>query len=371
MKKPRLDLSILAFSALFALALIGCGEAPAPSPSRVAAPTTAVAVENSPEIPDYPRLAFENPLVAFGRMGDFETRKATVRFRNSGGRPLQIKKVEPTCGCTSIGFDTSRIYAPNETGEIVLSFTPKGQGSQTKTVNVISTDSDEPLQTISITADIEPSLAAVPRILQLGRIPHGEASTADTTITALRPGIRLQKVKLSGDVGSGVTATLSPVAPDPNGLPRWRVDVLFDQNHRWGWFAGSMLVSGTIDIDGQTKPVKMNFAVNGSSEGRVNTEDSMFRFLVVGSSAAIDRSIDLRRSDGKAFRCLNATVVGGGSDGLAATLIPLDSAGLAWRVDLRGRSPQKAGSLLGEVFVNTDVTGEETIRLKYGGVVRR
>lgn len=362
---------ILLIPVFCVLGFPGCKQDPGTSPPRSAAPVTIPTAGEMKEIPDYPRMTIENPTVAFGRMNDFETRTATVRFRNGGGKPLQVKKVEAACGCTSVGFDTSKIYAPDETGEIVLSFTPKGQGSQTKTVSVISTDPDEPLQTISITADIQPSLSAVPRILQLGRIPYGQASVANTTITALQPGIRLDTVKLSGDVGNGVTAELVPIDPASNGMPRWRVDVAFGQAHRWGWFAGSMIVSGKIEFEAETRPVKMNFAVNGSSEGTVVTEDSMFRFLMVQSSTDIDRSVDLRRSDGGVFRCLDATVVGGGSEGLTARLIPLDSQGIAWRVDLRGRSPGKPGSFLGEVFVRTDVAGEETIRLKYGGVVRR
>ena len=132
-----------------------------------------------------------------------------------------------------------------------------------------------------------------------------------------------------------------------------------------------MVVSGRISTDAGIKPVKMTFALNGSSEGELAASDSMFRFLMVDANTTHDRSIDLRRLDLQSFRVLGTRVLGPGADGLAAVASPLDPDGRNWRIDLRGTMPSAPGTFKGEVLVQTDVPGEEGITLRYSGVVRR
>ena len=321
--------------------------------------------------PDYPVLAFENPVIDFGRMGDWEKRKATVTFRNAGSGSLTVNKVEPTCGCTSVGFDTSRTYGPDETGEIVLDFTPKGQGRQSKAVRVISNDPDERVRTITINADIIPALSATPRVLQLGRIPFRHQYTTGTTITALQPDIELDTITRSGDLAPHFSASIEPAGLDPQGRRTWRVEVVLDDRLPWGWFTGSMVVSGRIKSEDGEKPVKMNFALNGSAEGELAASDSMFRFMMVDAGDRTNRTVDLRRVDRQPFQVLGTRVTGRAAEGLAATASPLGSDGREWRIDLAGSVPSSSGVFKGEVLVQTDAPGQELIILRYSGVVRR
>ncbi len=340
---------------------------PAPAPEAPAAPVA----DESPDRPTYAVLTLENPIVDFGRLADFDKRRATVTFRNTGGSDLRVTKVEPTCGCTSVGFDTSRTYAPDETGEITLAFTPKGQGPQTKSVRVLSNDPDEPVRLITIKADVVPSLTAEPRVLQLGRIPLGERFETGTTLTALRPGINLRTVTLGGDLQAHTTATITPAGPDAQGRDTWRVNVVLDERIPWGWQTGSMVVDGVASTEDGNRPVSMNFAINGSAEGELRATDSMIRLMIVAPGGAVEKSIDLRRADGEPFRCSAAAVEGDRMAGFAADVAPLDPDGRAWRVTLSGTAPNAPGSLSGSVIVSTDVQGEETIAVRIGGVVRR
>ena len=373
MRFHPLDHPLLVTMLLAAMAT-GCEDAstPAtvPSAPTAATPTTP---ETAPEAarPDYPVLAFDNPVIDFGSMGDWERRQATVTFRNAGGGSLRITKVEPTCGCTSVGFDTTPTYGPDETGEIVLDFTPKGQGRQSKAVRVMSNDPDERVRTITIKADIAAALSADPRVLQLGRVPYRTPHSTSTTITALQPGIELESVTTSGELAPHLDAGVVPTGLDDQGRATWKVDVTLDDRIPWGWFTGSMVVSGRITDDEGTKPVKMNFALNGSAEGELAASDSMFRFMMVSGGQSGSRTVDLRRVDLKPFNVLGATVTGRAADGLVATPTPLDSSGSNWRIDLQGTMPTSSGVFKGEVLVQTDVPGEEAIILRYSGVVRK
>jgi hypothetical protein len=332
--------------------------------------TTPATTETTETVP-YAVLTLENPLVDFGRLADFDKRQATVTFRNTGGADLRITKVEPTCGCTSVGFDTSRTYAPGEAGEITLAFTPKGQGPQNKAVRVLSNDPDEPVRIITIKADVVPSLSAEPRVLQLGRLPLGETFETGTTLTALRPGIDLRTVTLGGDLQPYAEATITPAGKDAQGRDTWRVKVVLDERIPWGWQTGSMVVDGFASTESGRRPVSMNFAINGSVEGELRATDSMLRLMIVEPGGAVEKSIDLRRADGRPFRCSAVTVKGDRMNGFAANATPLDPDGRAWRVTLSGTAPVTPGSLAGSVLVSTDVPGEEAIAIRIGGVVRR
>ena len=373
MRFHRLDHPLLATVLMVAMAT-GCEDASnttaATSKSSTPASATAATAAETPR-PDYPVLAFDDPVIDFGSMGDWEKRQATVTFRNAGGGSLRITKVEPTCGCTSVGFDTTPTYGPDETGEVVLDFTPKGQGRQSKAVRVISNDPDERVRTITIKADIAAALSAAPRVLQLGRVPYRTAHTTGTTLTALQPDIELDKVVTSGVLAPHLNATVTPAGKDGQGRSTWKVDVTLDDRVPWGWFTGSMVVSGRIRTDEGDKPVKMNFAINGSAEGEIAASDSMFRFMMVDAGDTGNRTIDLRRVDLQPFRVLDATVTGRAADGLIATPTPLDPDGRNWRIDLAGSMPATNGVFKGEVLVRTDVPGEEAIILRYSGVVRR
>lgn len=73
--------------------------------------------------------------VKSGDKVDFE-----FKYTNKGKSPLSIHKVFASCGCTVAKFDSKPI-APGKSGTIKVSFDSKGkEGSQNKTVTVISND---------------------------------------------------------------------------------------------------------------------------------------------------------------------------------------------------------------------------------------
>ena len=357
------------------LGLSACEQQPevAPAPSAAGTPAAATTSIDAPpaSAPDRAVLELQDPIVDFGTLADFDKRQAVVAFRNAGAQPLRITKVEPTCGCTSVGFDTSRTYGPGEGGEITLAYTPKGQGPQSKAVRILSNDGERPVQNITIKADIVPSLTAEPRVLQLGRIPLGERFETGTTLTALRDDIDLRTVTLGGDLQPYVTATITPAGADTQGRNTWRVNVVLDERVPWGWQTGSMLVEGVAHTEDGDRPVTMNFAINGSAEGVLQATDSMLRLMVVAPGQEIEKSIELSRDDGEPFRCTAAAVEGERTGGFSADVAPLDPDGRAWRITLSGTAPTTPGSIVGAVLVTTDVPGEEAIALRIGGVVRR
>ncbi len=357
--------------------LSGCGDAETPTtPAASSTSTQPAAVTpsaQSPAAPATPILTFTNPIIEFGDVADYETREARAAFTNTGTGPLQVTNVAPTCGCTSVGFDTSRIYGPGESGEIVLKFTPKGSGQQSKMVRIRSTDPKTPVQNVTIKANVLASLSATPRVLISKRIPYREKSTQSTVITALRPGINITKAPMTGGLEQYVDTTIEPLGPDAQGRETWRVSVDFPDDLPWGWHSGNLAIQGDfVDDQGVTNPVKMNMAVNGNATGQLEPSINMLRLGALMPGDQISRNITLSRRDGEPFEVIgDPTVEGGGLGVIRVSVAPVDPSKTVWRIEAKGAAPARIGTIAGNLLLQTDVPGEEMIAVRYAGVVQQ
>jgi hypothetical protein len=101
-----------------------------------------------------PVLSFNKLHHDFGRMS--ADRKASYRFKatNTGGAPLQIKQVVPSCGCTYT-LVGQWYLKPGESTEIEVTFNPAGmRGMVRKSMQIISDDPANPTITLSFEAEV-------------------------------------------------------------------------------------------------------------------------------------------------------------------------------------------------------------------------
>jgi len=83
--------------------------------------------------------------------------------KNSGGAPLRIEKVKPSCGCTTVGGE-GQVIAPGATGKITLKVdTKKFSGTIRKTAQ-ISTNASKTTQTLTMTGKIETAVLIEPKL---------------------------------------------------------------------------------------------------------------------------------------------------------------------------------------------------------------
>jgi len=101
-----------------------------------------------------PHISFDATHFDFGKIpGDV---KVSHRFKvtNTGQAPLNITRLNPSCGCTStvIGKWT---LAPQESTEVEVAFNPAGfRGLSRKSIQVISDDPASPTTTLTFEADV-------------------------------------------------------------------------------------------------------------------------------------------------------------------------------------------------------------------------
>ena len=83
------------------LALVGC------KPNTPTAPqSSTVAPTGAP-----PRLALASTVLDLGEVPQTEMSSGQLVFRNEGGTPLVIEKIDASCGCTAVTLDQRRYEA--------------------------------------------------------------------------------------------------------------------------------------------------------------------------------------------------------------------------------------------------------------------
>src|SRR5215475_7215268 len=92
----------IAFTGFTVLALQA--QQPAPPSTPTVAPTTPAATNAIG-----PKIKFEEPLYDFGKVQSGTVVKHTYIFTNIGDEALEIKGVQPQCGCTAANDWTKRV----------------------------------------------------------------------------------------------------------------------------------------------------------------------------------------------------------------------------------------------------------------------
>jgi len=80
----------------------------------------------------------------FGKIQEGLKLEVSFRFRNTGGKPLVIERVQPSCGCT-VAEQPNEPIAPGAEGQIKATFNSQGHvGINHKTLNVFANMKEAP-----------------------------------------------------------------------------------------------------------------------------------------------------------------------------------------------------------------------------------
>ncbi|HEY6160771.1 MAG TPA: DUF1573 domain-containing protein [Bacteroidia bacterium] len=91
-------------------------------------------------------LKFDDSKQNFGFVRDGEVVQMPYKFTNTGTKPVIIKEVKVSCGCTVVDFPKTPIL-PGQKGVIKISFDTHGKyDRQDRTVDVISNANGSPQQ---------------------------------------------------------------------------------------------------------------------------------------------------------------------------------------------------------------------------------
>lgn len=87
------------------------------------------------------KIVFSEESHDFGKVEPGPVLEYSFKFTNEGDKPLIIKKVQPSCGCTGATTDGRKEYSEGESGEIKITFNTQGKtGHQEKHVKIMTND---------------------------------------------------------------------------------------------------------------------------------------------------------------------------------------------------------------------------------------
>ena len=311
--------------------------------------------------------------IDFGKISDLDVKTGQFAFINNGDRVLEVVRVQPTCGCTTTQLDR-KLFGPGEGDVIELTFKPKTAGKQTKIVKVHTNDSLNPVQTISITADVTGTVTVSPRSLSFGVVPLNVGSVGTIVLTAEKSTFKPGKTTVFGQLKDHATVHVTETTNPGDPKPSWRVDVVLSPQTPWGWHTGSLQIAGTLKAEGDTKVTHKSTTVgmNASIQGDLRASDTMFRLLILEQNRPISKTVQLSHARGTPLPDLR-----GPGRRIPATwtcsvaIVPIEGTnGAGYELTLMGNTGKTVGPIRGDVEVKTDIPGEENITLRIAGSVR-
>src|ERR1051326_6118303 len=131
---------------------------------------------------------------------------AVFKYENKGDTPVHIKRVSPSCGCTTAALAKNDV-APGEKGEITATFNiGERTGVQIKTVTVETDDPKAPQQVLTFKATIAQILDLQPSFVYW---QAGEEPQAKTIIAKAAKGTAVKKVDVTSS-SEEFTAKVEP-----------------------------------------------------------------------------------------------------------------------------------------------------------------
>ncbi|WP_224981872.1 DUF1573 domain-containing protein [Geomonas agri] len=129
-----------------------------------------------------PELAVERGSFNFGSVAQGKKVQHTFTIKNNGDAPLQIKKLDASCGCTAAKPSTS-VVPPGKSAEIEVTFDSGSfSGKVTKTVTLTSNAGKSPVYTFTIEGTVLEQLQVSPRQVSLGAVSSSSATQAKVNI---------------------------------------------------------------------------------------------------------------------------------------------------------------------------------------------
>jgi hypothetical protein len=133
-----------------------------------------------------PRAVFKETKHDFGKVKQGDVVSHEFIFKNEGGAPLVVEKVETTCGCAA-ALVSEKTIAPGKEGKVKATFDTRGYaGRLSRYLYVVTNDGHHARHELALIADIEVPPSA--RIdldrynVDMGLVLEGEAPSARVVI---------------------------------------------------------------------------------------------------------------------------------------------------------------------------------------------
>ncbi|MBU5638155.1 DUF1573 domain-containing protein [Geomonas sp. Red69] len=168
-----------------------------------------------------PELLVERGSFNFGTVAQGKKVQHTFTIRNNGDAPLQIKKLDASCGCTAAKPSAS-VVSPGKSAEIEVSFDSSSfSGKVAKTVTLTSNAGKTPIYTFTIEGTVLDQLQVTPRQVSLGVVSsstptqakisvanHSNATVKLLNVSVTSTSLQIKPTIKKGELKPGETGTI-------------------------------------------------------------------------------------------------------------------------------------------------------------------
>ena len=138
------------------------------------------------------QITIKNPVFDFGSVPQGQKVEHTYIIRNSGDKPLSIRSVRPSCGCTAAQVSTPLVQ-PGRITEIKVTFNSSHfNGAIRKTIVLETDDPKAPIMMLTLQGLVTEEITVTPRQIDLGFLKFN--ATRETHVTVINNGKRLVKL---------------------------------------------------------------------------------------------------------------------------------------------------------------------------------
>ncbi|WP_224957222.1 DUF1573 domain-containing protein [Geomonas subterranea] len=130
-----------------------------------------------------PELLVDRGTFNFGTVAQGKKVQHSFAIKNNGDAPLQIKKLDASCGCTAAKPSAS-LVAPGKSAEIEVTFDSASfSGKVAKTVTLTSNAGKTPVYTFTLEGTVLEQLQVTPRQVSLGAVGSSTPTLGKVSIT--------------------------------------------------------------------------------------------------------------------------------------------------------------------------------------------
>jgi hypothetical protein len=346
--------------------LAGCDErAPAPTASSEPAPPALPAA-------DGPRITFEKAVHQFGPITDTKSHTASFRFTNTGTETLVISDVKAGCSCT-VPTLRRREFLPGEQDTLEITYNPRGRpGPVDESVTVVSNAKPEPTVKLTINGLVEPMLRC-DRLHRLGDLRLGQEHRSVFRLSYDDPDLVIRDVTANNPHVTARLVEMGVAGPTVEGKATYEgaIEVTLAKTLPWGVLSG---VRVQLTVYGRPEPradpidFNYNVFISAVVSGELRATPGTFTFGRMGPNQPFEKAVTLSRSSDAPFTVTGARVSETAIPGVEVRLELADSG--EPRLVVSGSSGSHRGGFRGVITVNTDVPGEETLKIRFTGYVK-
>lgn len=308
-------------------------------------------------------MLFKETTVSTGEILDTASSEIAFEFKNTGGEPLEIRLVKPSCGCTVPEME-KKLYAPGETGFLKVTFDPTGKkGAISRNITIYTNSSSKPVHTVFVHSYVKPVIITRPRILAFDVTRKGTSQTQDIKIYGRFPEFKVTRATIQTPENFGIEI-VDGGQVELEGETLWlqilRVTILESakpDNHR---------TEITVRTNEPEKPI-LTLAVVGRVLGDIEVSPIRMTIgrLTVGDT--FEREITVKSHSGKPFEITSANA---NNIALSAeyTFEPVDAElRNEWTVKVKGEVVNPAQRFNAELSLVTNVIDEELVKVQMYG----